>query len=98
MFSRTLASYVSALHTSNSAMPYSQLTNEESISSEDNVLILQKVTTWLFEDGVVIRCEYEEEHGQVSAASYLACWIEFRGQEIRTGNVNVSPALKHVTN
>lgn len=98
VYSRALASYVSALYESNSAMPYSQLTNEESISSEGNVLIQQQVTTWLFEDGVVIRCEHEKEHSQVSDAGCLPCWIEFRVQEIRTGNVNVSPSLKRFSN
>lgn len=79
-------------------MSYCQLTNEESTSTEDNVLIQHKVTTWLFEDGVVIRYEYEEEQGQVNDASCLPCWIEFRVLEIRTDNVNVSPPLKRFSN
>ncbi|EDP8594709.1 hypothetical protein CB010_001310 [Salmonella bongori] len=56
------------------------------------------MSTWLFEDGVVIRCEYEEEQGQHSDASCLPCWIEFKVQEIRNDAVAISPALKRFTN
>ncbi|EKS4625424.1 hypothetical protein QB714_002137 [Salmonella enterica] len=79
-----LASYISALHSSGSTPLCQLLSDEESTRTEDDVLIHQKVSTWLFDDGVVIRSEYEEEQGQVSDACCLPCWIEFRVQEINT--------------
>ncbi|AGR60557.1 hypothetical protein DUQ00_05425 [Salmonella bongori] len=93
-----LSSYIRALHVPDSKRPCQLLSDNESIYSEDNVLIHQKVSTWLFEDGVVIRCEYEEEQGQHSDASCLPCWIEFKVQEIRNDAVAISPALKRFTN
>ncbi|EAU0668432.1 hypothetical protein LM765_000239 [Salmonella enterica] len=98
VLNKKLASYISALHGSGSTPLCQRLSDEESTRTEDDVLIHQKVSTWLFDDGVVIRSEYEEEQGQVSDACCLPCWIEFRVQDIREDNVTVSPMLKRFTN
>lgn len=93
-----LSSYSQALHAQDSKRSCQLLSDNESTYSEDDVFIHQKVSTWLFEDGVVIRCEYEEEQGQHSDASCLPCWIEFKVQEIRDNTVTISPTLKRFTN
>ncbi|MDU4391363.1 MAG: hypothetical protein E7I52_18855 [Klebsiella michiganensis] len=95
---KPLSFYISALHANDLQHSYQLLSDNESTHSEEDVLIYQKVSTWLFEDGVVIRCEYEEEQGQHSDACCFPCWIEFKVQEIRKNTVTVSPALKRFTN
>ncbi|AXE05225.1 hypothetical protein I9F91_001584 [Salmonella enterica] len=98
VLNKKLSSYISALHEENATLPCRLLSDDESTHSENGVLIQQKVSTWLFDDGVVVRCEYEEEQHQISDTCCLPCWIEFRVQEIRADNVTVSPMLKRFTN